>query len=102
MLLTRSICIRLTLGVVLVGPILQMEWQELGGLVQDCSISLANALEMLQSCTEHSTYVDFPMFDVNMYSDCHTMSNRWMNAEFQCLTRLDDLDRPDDTHANCM
>ena len=27
---------------------------DIGGLVQDCSISIANALEILQSCTEPS------------------------------------------------
>ena len=27
------------------------------GLVQDCSNSIANALELLQSCTKPSTYI---------------------------------------------
>ena len=30
-------------------------WAYIDGLVQDCSISIANALELLQSCTKPST-----------------------------------------------
>ena len=31
-------------------------------LVQDCSISIANALEILQSCTKPSTYFVYPKY----------------------------------------
>ena len=33
----------------------QMHWYRIHGLAQDCSISIANALEILQSCTKPST-----------------------------------------------
>ena len=31
-----------------------IEWHDINGLVQDCSNSIANALELLQSCTKPS------------------------------------------------
>ena len=33
-----------------------VSWKYLDGLVQDCSNSIANALELLQSCTKPSIY----------------------------------------------
>ena len=33
-----------------------MHWPQVDGLVQDCSNSIANALELLQSCTKPSKW----------------------------------------------
>ena len=35
---------------------LQRDWGDIDGLVQDCSNYIANALELLQSCTKPSIY----------------------------------------------
>ena len=39
--------------------ILPMIWNYIDGLVQDCSISIANTLELLQSCTEPSVWYSY-------------------------------------------
>ena len=38
-------------------------WHEIDGLVQDCSISIANALEILQSCTMPSKWTNTKGFN---------------------------------------
>ena len=53
------------------------------GLVQDCSISIANALEMLQSCPKPSMYDPiFQVFQANAILDWDTVY-RWLSARLQ-------------------
>ena len=60
---------------------LSLQYHQLEGLVQDCSNSIANALELLQSCTEPSIW---PILFASRNGDefCH-----WVAAEYSDMIR---------------
>ena len=68
------------------------------GLVQDCSISIANALEILQYCTNESIFssriycILMSFFSLNMASGTsvlciHVSINRIINAGYACIAK---------------
>ena len=58
---------------------------DIDGLAQDYSISFANALEVLQSCTKPSTYVRVS----NVFSDISYCSWEWhLHHWFCCALKL--------------
>ena len=63
--------------------VLNQRWRHIDGLVQDCSISIASALEILQSCTESSIFsnrIRYSLFCVIMknIADLRTFNKSFM------------------------
>ena len=68
--------------------------ENIDGLVQDCSNSIANALKLLQFCAKPSTYTEKNGWipDIGMISDAIKYSKkngaylRWQNVEKYVIT----------------
>ena len=66
------------------------------GLVQDCSNSIANALELLQSCTEPSmwsSYVETLVNQVNLQSVNDTTINSSQGAANRGYRKISNISR---------
>ena len=58
---------------------LQVQFLHIDGLMQDCNNSIANALELLQSCTKPSIY---PAYD--LLPDVRRSAGTMLTTKFQC------------------